>query len=447
MLETLIIVAAIIFLLTLSAFFSGSETAMTAASQPRMLELERQGDHSAARVNRLRERKERLIGAILLGNNAVNILASALATSLFIAWFGPSGVVYATLAMTLLVLIFAEVMPKAYAIHHSDSAALAIAPVLRIFVIVLAPIATAVQWIVERLLKLLGIYFNSHLTDVTTEEELRGVISMHQGPDPEVEQERAMLSSILDLDDVEVEEIMTHRSSTFFLNGDLPPKELIEQALASPYTRMPVYRDEQDNIVGVLHAKELFRAAQKADGDLESVDIVAVATKPWFIPESTSLLDQLAAFRRRREHFAIVVDEYGAVQGVVTLEDILEEIVGEIDDEHDEIVAGVRPDRRGAWVVKGDVTIRDLNRELGWTLPDDQAATVAGLVMHEAQRIPEVRQVFAFHGVRFEILRREGRQVTAIRVSELTPAEGTTSGESAPDAPKSTSPAPPTADS
>jgi Mg2+/Co2+ transporter CorB len=419
MVELSIILGSIVVLLLLSAFFSGSETAMTAVSQPRMAELARQGDSRAGAVTRLRDRKERLIGTILLGNNLVNILASALATSLFIGWFGSSGVVYATLAMTALVLIFAEVMPKAYAIHNADRVALTIAPILRVFVTVLAPVAHAVQTFVEGVLRVFGIQFDTSLEDVTTEDELRGVIRMHKGPEPEVAQERVMLASILDLDDVEVGEIMTHRSNTTMIDASRPPAAIVRDVLASPYTRLPLYRGNEDNIVGVLHAKEMFRAVNAAKDGLQDLDVVRLATSPWFIPESTDLLDQLREFRRRREHFALVVDEYGTVQGVVTLEDILEEIVGDISDEHDEIVRGVRPLEDGAYLVNGDVTIRDLNRELGWELPDEGAATVAGLVMHEARRIPEVRQVFAFHGFRFEIMRRKGHQITALRVEPL----------------------------
>ena len=432
MVELSILLGSILLLLLLSAFFSGSETAMTAVSQPRMTELARQGNRRAGTVTSLRDRKERLIGAILLGNNLVNILASALATSLFIGWFGNSGVVYATLAMTFLVLIFAEVLPKAYAIHHADNVALTIAPVLRVFVIVLAPIAHAVQGIVEQVMKLFGIHFDTSLDDVTTEDELRGVIRMHQGPEPEVAQERVMLASILDLDDVEVGEIMTHRSSVTMIDISRPAAAIVRDVLASPYTRLPLFKDNEDNIIGVLHTKELFRAVNAAKDGLQSLDVAGLATAPWFIPESTDLLDQLREFRRRREHFALVVDEYGDFQGVVTLEDILEEIVGDISDEHDEIVRGVRPLGGGAYLVNGDVTIRDLNRELGWELPDEEAATVAGMVMFEARRIPEVKQIFAFHGYRFEIMRRKGRQVTAIRVEPLpedsivgeTPHEG-----------------------
>ena len=411
-------------LLMLSAFFSGSETAMTAASQPRMLELERQDVAAAGIVNRLRARTDRLIGAILFGNNLVNILASALATGLFIGWFGHNGVFYATVVMTLLVLIFAELMPKAYAIHHADSAALRIAPALRAAVFVLAPAARAIQLVVEVTFRLCGIRFDGKLSPAIDEEELRGAIRMHAAPqpDPEVDAEREMLSSILDLGDVDVEAIMTHRSNVAMIDAARPAPQVVSEVLASPYTRLPVFEGDKDNIVGVLHAKDLLRAVHGAGGEVAALNVRAIAAAPWFIPESTPLLDQLHAFRERREHFATVVDEYGAFMGIVTLEDILEEIVGDIADEHDRTVPGVRAGRDGSLVVAGDVTIRDLNREFGWELPDEHAATLAGLIMHEARRIPEVRQVFAFHGFRFEILRRKGHRVTSIRVARLDDA-------------------------
>lgn len=418
--ELILTLVGIFILLILSAFFSGSETAMTAASQPRMLELERKGGHHrAALVNRLLDRKDRLIGAILLGNNMVNILASALATSVLIGVFGEAGVIYATILMTLLILIFSEVLPKAYALYNPDKMALAIAPVLRVFVVVFAPTAHAVQWIVERTLKIFGVELDAKALGTSNEEELRGVISLHQGPDPEVEQEREMLASILDLGDLEVEEIMTHRSGVAMIDAARPTAEIVSDVLESPHTRLPVYEDEQENVIGVVHAKDMWRAVQKAGGDLSKVDIKTVAADPWFVPEATSALDQMRSFRKRHEHFAVVIDEYGSVMGIVTLEDILEEIVGDISDEHDRTVKGVRPGAEGTWVVNGDVTIRDLNRELNWDLPDEDAATLAGLVMHEARRIPEEKQIFAFHGFRFKILRRKKHRITSIRVSPL----------------------------
>lgn len=408
--------AAIAFLLVLSGFFSGSETALTAASRARMHQLDQEGNRRARIVNRLRDNKERLIGAILLGNNLVNILASALATSLLLSLVGEGAVPLATLIMTLLVLIFSEVLPKTYAIHHAEKAALAVAPLLRTVVLVLTPIVQMINLVVRGVLRLFGPDIG-RVTLSDYRDELRGAIELHRGTDEEIREERAMLRSILELDNVEVAEIMTHRRNVVAIDADLPAAEVVEAVMDSPFTRIPLWQGDPDNIIGVLHAKDLLRAVKGRHGDPGNLDILTIAAKPWFIPDTTSLLDQLRAFRMRREHFALVVDEYGSLQGVVTLEDILEEIVGDIADEHDVPVAGVRPQPNGSYIVDGTVTIRDLNRRFEWRLPDDKASTIAGLVLHEAQRIPEVGQAFTFYNFRFEILRRQRHQITLLRVT------------------------------
>jgi Mg2+/Co2+ transporter CorB len=411
-------IAAIGALLFLSAFFSASETALTAASRPRMHQLAKEGDKRAGTVNALRQRQSRLIGGILVGNNIVNILASSLATSVMIALFGDAGVAYATLAMTLLVLIFAEVMPKTYALLRPDRLALTVAPVLKPVIAVLSPAIHAIEMVVHALLRLCGVDPHGASLDEDLEAELRGAIDLHARADETAAHEGFMLGGVLDLGDVTVEEIMTHRRNLHMVDAGLTPTEIVEFVLDSPYTRLPMYRGDPDNVIGVLHAKALLREVRKHEGHLDEMDIAAVATRPWFIPESTSCLYQLHAFRRRREHFALVVDEYGALMGIVTLEDILEEIVGEIDDEHDLPVAGVRRQNDGSFIVDGTVTIRDLNRELGWSLPDEEATTIAGLVLHEARLIPNVGQSFAFHGFRFDILRRQGNQIMSIRIAK-----------------------------
>lgn len=411
--------AAIAGLLVLSAFFSGSETALTAASRPRLAQLERQGDRRAGTVNKLREDKGRLIGAILLGNNLVNILASAIATSLFIGLLGETAIPVVTLGMTLLVLIFAEVLPKTYALDNADRMALRIAPVMRWVVAVLAPVTEGITFVVNLILRLLGAHHHGGSV-FDSEDELRGAIELHRGEDiveeKEVAQERAMLRSILDLGDVEVSEIMVHRRNVEAIDVSVPTEEIIQAVLNSQYTRLPLWRDDPDNVIGVLHAKDLLRSLQEQDSVIDRNALEAILSEPWFIPDSTRLLDQLQAFRTRREHFALVVDEYGALQGVVTLEDILEEIVGDISDEHDLPVAGVRPQPDGSFMVRGTVTLRDLNRRFEWTLPDEEASTIAGLVLREAQRIPEVGQAFSFYGFQFEVLDRQRNQITQVRV-------------------------------
>ncbi|MGE0256724.1 MAG: HlyC/CorC family transporter [Alphaproteobacteria bacterium] len=415
--ETVIlIVAAIAVLLLLSAFFSGSETALTAASRPRLHQLEQDGDARARTVNDLRARPERLIGSLLVGNNIVNILASSLATSVLIAWFGDAGVAYATVVMTILVLVCSEVLPKTYAIRNPDRLALAVAPILRVIVTVLTPVTMTIDAIVRALLAI-GGNRGTHTGLEAREEELRGAIDLHARTDEEAAREGHMLRGILDLAEIEVSEVLTHRTDVQMLDASLPARDLLRRVLDSPYSRLPLYRDEPDNIVGVIHAKALFRALDAAGGDIDRVDIAKVANTPWFIPEQTGLLAQLGAFRRRHEHFAVVVDEYGAVMGIVTLEDIVEEIVGQIHDEHDVPVAGARAQGDGSWIITGTATIRDLNRELGWSLPDEEATTVAGLVLHEARVIPDEGQSFVFHDYRFDVLRRRGNQIRTLRVT------------------------------
>ncbi|HMA14483.1 MAG: HlyC/CorC family transporter [Bacteroidota bacterium] len=428
--ELALILGAIVVLLVFSAFFSCSETAMTAASRPRMHTLAQDGDHRATVVNHLWHEREHLIGALLLGNNLVNILASALATSALIALFGDTGVVYATLVMTVLVLVFSEVLPKTYALQNADRTALALAPVLRPVVAVLKPFSLVIQLIVRGTLALFGIEVRQALTAEATEEQLRGAIELHQGEGEEERHERAMLRSILDLGDVWVEEIMVHRKDVLAIDIDQPPQKIVEAVLASPFTRLPLWQDDPDNIVGVLHAKALLRAVQAAGGkDLDKLDVRAIAAPPWFIPDTTDLLSQLQAFRSRHEHFAIVVDEYGEMLGIVTLEDILEEIVGDIADEHDIEIEGAQLQRDGSLIVDGKVTLRDLNRRFEWRLPDEEASTIAGLILHETRCIPEVGQVFTFHGFKFEILGRKRNQITSIRIAATEDAAAPGPGE------------------
>ncbi|MEX2296648.1 MAG: HlyC/CorC family transporter [Dongiaceae bacterium] len=423
---TLITLGVIVLLLLLSAFFSGSETALTAASRARLHALEQRGNRRAAQVNVLRSHMERVIGAILLGNNVVNITASALATSVMIQMFGENGVLYATIAVTAMVVIFGEILPKTYAINNPERLSLIIGPPMRIIVLLFTPITRIVQLMVNTALRLFGLRVETELGSERTAEELRGAIDLHLHAGADAEEIRsagAMLHSILDLDDVTVSDIMVHRRKVEMIDLDLPPVQTVAQVLASPYTRLPLWQSEPDNIVGVLHAKALLRAVRSEGAKIEELDLKAIAADPWFIPDTTTLLAQLQAFRQRREHFAIVVDEYGAVRGIVTLEDILEEIVGQIDDEHDIHVTGVRRIADGSYEIDGGVTLRDLNREFGWRLPDEEASTIAGLVLYEARRIPVVGQVFVFHGFRFEVLERQRNQIKRLRVTPPAEAE------------------------
>ena len=414
-------VVSILVLLGFSGFFSGSETALTATSKARMLSLEKDKDLRAKRVNLLIEDRESLIGAILLGNNLVNILAASLASVLFLALFGEAGVPIATLVMTFLVLIFAEVLPKTYALSNPDRLALAVSLPLRFFVALFSPVVAAVQAVVRGTLRLVGANVEGPV--LSAHEEIRGQIDLHHQEGGVVKRDRDMLGGVLDLRELTVDDVMVHRKNLIMLDIDQPVEELVRTALTCPHTRLPLYRDDAENIVGILHVRDLARVLHEAGGDSSKIDISEIKREPWFVPETTELQDQLSAFRHKREHFSLVVDEYGALMGVITLEDILEEIVGDIEDEHDVAVQGVTPLPDGRVIVDGATPIRDVNRALDWDLPDDEAVTIAGLVIHEAQTIPDSGQVFRFHGVQFEILERKRNQITRMRLkAEPKPA-------------------------
>jgi len=415
---------AIVFLLVISAFFSGSETALTAASRSKLRAQADKGSRGAQRALRITEDNERLIGSVLLGNNLVNILAASLATALFTRTFGESGVALATLVMTLLVLIFAEVLPKTYAIINSESAAAAVSRPIAVIVTVFAPIVSAVQVLVRALLRLVGVQVDADSRMMAVREEIAGAVKLGLSEGTVEREDRDRILGALDLSERTVEEIMLHRSDIEMIDMDSDPESILKQCLDSAHTRLPVFRGEPENIIGVVHAKDLLRAMFK-HGDTatdisQRIRITDVATQPYFVPETTSLDDQMHQFLRMRAHFALVVDEYGSLQGLITLEDILEEIVGEIRDEFDpDTDHPVTRTDDGQFLVDGAMTIRDLNRANDWALPDEEANTVAGLVIHEAQMIPTVGQVFSFHDFRFEVLARDGNRVTALKIRPL----------------------------
>jgi Mg2+/Co2+ transporter CorB len=418
-------------LLGLSAFFSGSETALTAVDRATMHQLSAKGSKGARIALKLTEDNERLIGSILLGNNLVNILAASLATSLFTAAFGEAGVAWATLVMTLLVLIFAEVAPKTYAITFPENAAVRVAPVVQVLVRLFAPVVIGVQFLVRLALALMGIKTDPDAHVLAPLEQIKGTIALHHSEGGVDKTARDRLLASLDLKEREVAEVMRHRRDIASISADEPADEIIDFCLASPYTRTPLWRGEPENIVGILHAKDLLRAEHRELREAKNgaksgakvgrkLDVMSVAMAPWFVPDTRSLDDQLRAFLKRRQHFALVVDEYGTLQGLLTLEDILEEIVGEITDEHDIEVAGITRESDGSVLVPGAMTIRDLNRACEWALPDEEATTVAGLMIHEAQMIPIEGQVFVFHGVRFEVLERTRHQITKLRLKQMS---------------------------
>lgn len=417
--ENILILVIIFILLVISATLSGLETAVTAASKAKIHQLAKEGGFKAAIVKDLQQNIGLVISGILMVNTIFNAISVSLMTGLIIEFMGSDGIageLLASFVMAAILVVYAEVLPKMLAVRNPENMILKFAPSLRILFKVIHPMTTTMTWIAQISLKIVRYKIPQNAADHASVDELKGVIDLHHGPGQDVAHERAMLKSVLDLGSVQVSEIMTHRKNVTMVNADDPLDLVFEQILATPYTRIPVWQGTPDDIVGVLHIKTLLKAIQATRGSYESIKFKDIAADPWFIPANTDLLDQLHAFRSRREHFAMVVDEYGAIMGIVTLEDVLEEIVGEISDEHDLNVLGVRPQTDGSYIIDGTVTIRDLNREFEWDLPADDASTIAGLILHKTRMIPDVGQWFIINNFRIQILRRYRNQIMLVQI-------------------------------
>lgn len=415
--ELIAALVVIIFLVIFSGFFSGSETSLTATSASNMHKLSKEGNKRARLVEKLISDPERLIGAILLGNNLVNILASALATYFFIRFFGDVGVVYATIVMTLIVLIFAEVMPKTYALANPERMALKVAPLINIIVLLFSPVVGLIQIIARQTLRLVGIKSEDNQKVLSPQDEIRGAIDFQAHEGKIVKEHKDMLAGLLDLDEISLEDVMVHRRSVEMINAQDDINSIFRQIVSSPYTRLPLWEENQDNIIGVVHAKDVLRITRKSGGKLNHKTLREIAISPWFVPETTSLREQLKKFLGRKSHFALVVDEYGAFMGVITLEDILEEIVGEITDEHDTQNSDVKILKSGAIITEGSTPIRDLNRQFNWNLSDEEAITIAGYIIDEAEIIPLPGQKFNIKNFKFEILKKSRNQITKIKIT------------------------------
>lgn len=414
---TIFLLFVILALLFMGAFFSACETAITASSKAKFHHLAKEGDKRAVIIKDLQQKLGLVISVLLMCNTMINTGAVSIATALMINLVGQEGPAYASLIMGPLILIYAEVMPKMLALYSPERLLLSSAHFLNIMFKVFRPFNQVINVFARKTLSFFGVKTSAQDADHASLDELKGVIDLHKGPGQDVPHERAMLKSILDLGSVQVGEIMVHRKNVTMLNADDPLSSIVDQVLSCPFTRLPLWKGDPDNIIGIINAKALLRAVRSHSGDIDNLNIKNIASKPWFVPESTDLLDQLQAFRQRREHFALVVDEYGVLMGIVTLEDILEEIVGDIADEHDITVKGVRPQTDGSYIVDGSVTIRDLNRQFDWNLPDEPAATIAGLLLYQVRMIPQVSQTFMFYGFRFEILRRQRNQITLVKIT------------------------------
>ncbi len=420
-------ILAIPLLLAASAFLSGSETALTGASRPRLHQMSSEGSERASRVLRLLERVDNPLGAILIGNNLVNILAASLATYVLVGRLGDGGVLVATFGMTALIVIFCEIAPKTYAMSAPSETALRASATIRVLVLVLLPVLRLTRAITVGVLRVFGARTGPAMSDLAAREEIRGAIDLGHLSGAFLRDHRDMMVAALDIEHAVVSDVMTSRGDVEMLDADLGPEPLLQACLDSSHSRLPIWRGSRDSIIGVVHTRDLFRGIhglRQENRSQEGFDVMEIAVEPWFVPENRSLADQLRAFQARKLQIALVVDEFGDFQGVVTLEDIVEDIVGDIVDEHDEETPGVSPTDDGAFEVDGSVTIRDLNRMQRWRLPDEDATTVAGLVIHEAGTIPSVGQEFDFHGFRFQVQQRERNRVTRLLVRPLRPPAG-----------------------
>ena len=412
----MVLLLVILGLAIMAGILSASETAITAASHIKLHHLKKQGSARAELVLKLQSHMGQMIASILLANTWVITCMTALTTGTLTLLFGPLGAFYAAAFLSAFITIYLEVMPKIVVFAHAEQAAMVLAPGLSVLRRILSPMTTVVEHVARYSLHLCGLRLQKEPV-TSTLDELRGAIDLHVAGQAAV-QERLMLRNILDLTRVPVSEVMIHRNNMTMIDLALPSEHIVAQVMKSPFTRIPVWRDNPDNVVGLLHSKALFRA-MKHIALIQDIDFSTLLSAPWFIPETTTLLGQLQAFRERRAHFAFVVDEYGALLGMVTLEDILEEIVGDIVDEHDADIPGVKILENGHYHIRGTVTVRDLNRQYDWSLPDDKATTLAGLLLEILGTIPEEGQVFRCHGLEVKIAKRHQNQIQILDVRRL----------------------------
>lgn len=416
--ELIILFISILLLLILSGFFSGSETALTASTRSRLTGLSNKGHKNAKTAIELLNKKESLIGAILLGNNLVNILASALATSLSIKIFGDTGVAYAVIIMTALIVIFAEILPKTYALTNSEKLALTVSPIFRPIVYLLWPVTWMMEKIVFFILSIFKIKLEKNMRVLSVEDEIRGTLDLHHKEGRLYKSDKDMVTGVLDLAEVTVEDVMVHRSNMFTVNIDDDPKKILNSVINSSFTRIPVWQNNDENIIGIIHSKHLLKIMSQ-NRDITRSDMMQSLIKPLFIPETTSLKEQLKMHLNTKKKLAIVVDEYGVLMGMISLEDIMEEIVGDITDEIDEGLTSVVKNEDGTLTINGGTEIRDINRIYNWDLPEEEANTLSGLIIHESRSFPSEGQVFNYYGFIFEILEVKDNLIHKIKVSSF----------------------------
>lgn len=408
----------LLLLLMASFYFSGTETAVTAVSRPLLHEQAKRGNKWAEKLLQLKQNSAQILSTLLFGNNVVNIAFTAISTGLMVEMFGAHyGVIISTFVVSVVVLIFAEILPKTYAMNNTLPLALNATPVLAALVWLLRPVVAALNWLSKKAMVLLPKTTIFEDPDEQLKAEIRGAIAMQKSD--VLSHEKGMLKSVLDLDEVTVGDIKMHRSKVVSLNIKTPVEEVIRFVMQAPYTRIPVYQGRRDNIVGILHTKSVMEMMPLFYKHKASLKWQDYCTKPWFVLNTTSLLDQLVAFKKRREHFAIIVDEYGGWEGILTLEDLLEEIVGDISDETDKLEESIfqwTRTRDGGYLLDGTTTIRDINRHFHWDLSDENAATLAGYVMYYLERIPNKDQVFEINNWTFIIREKIHNRLSKIEV-------------------------------
>ena len=412
----------VIFLLILSGLFSCFETAITATSRAKVHRLKNEGNKRAKILEGLLKNREKVISTMLLGNNAINIMASAIATSVLLKIFGDSGLIYATVAMTILVLIFSEILPKSYAIKHPDGISLFFAPLIDLLVKIFFPITNSIQKVVDFFINFFSVktYKKSSSSEL---EEIRDTVNLKHIEGSIYKYDKDMIDGVLDLADTEISEIMVHRKEIESINIELPIKEIIKQALTISYTRIPLWKGNKENIVAILNVRKLLKALHfYKDGqmrDLEKFNLESITTEAWFVPNTNSLRAQIFAFRKKKKRLALVIDEYGSLLGLVTLEDILEEIVGEIKEQGDNSEVNIIKTKSGACKIAGKILIRDINKKLDWGIVEDgDAYNLAAFIINSLGRIPEEKESFAIGNYHFEILKRRGHDLVWVKVKK-----------------------------
>ncbi len=410
-----LLLLALIVLVLLSGFLSGSETAITATSKARIVSKIKKGSKKADYVIKILNQKDSVISSLLLSNNLVNILATSLATAFFYDLFGISGIFYSTLLMTVILVIFAEVLPKTYSINKPTRTALTISPIIFYLNKLLFPFVYLINFIVKLFFK--KNEPDSKIADQQSEEELEGVIDLYKTSSPDYEHEKEMLQSILQLNDTTVEEVLTHRKNIYSIDSSLEVSRLIEKINNSRFTRIPIWKENPENIIGLLNVRSLNIDLSTSNSSKEL--IFEKITKPWFIPETTNLLDQLVEFKKRKEHLALVLDEYGELLGLLTLEDIIEEIVGDIVDEIDSPSDEFYVNNRGIIITNGEKNLKDLYKHFDLIPPESESSTIAGHIIEIAKKIPFYGEIIKDKFFLYKILSHSRKQISTIEITRI----------------------------